>query len=137
MIEVSGSTLTQAITFSAPVRNPLLAVLTLGDYYQTTTWTFDATPMVLSTGPGIVNMNGTLTASGQGLVGGESNGVVQFPGRSPRSASRPPRRTTACSRWVFAVGSDVIRAPGPRLRPRPRPRGDAPVPKPPPTRTSR
>ena len=100
MIEVSGSTLTQTITFSAPVRDPLLAVITLGDYYQTTTWTFDATPRVLSTGPGIVNMNGTLTASGQDLVGGEGNGVVQFSGTFTSLSFT----ATSSDNGVFTVG---------------------------------
>jgi hypothetical protein len=81
MLSLSGDAmLTQTIRFSVPVRDPLIAVMSLGNFVVASTWKFDAMPVVLSTGPGIANQNGTLTASGQLLTGAEGNGVVQFSG---------------------------------------------------------
>jgi hypothetical protein len=81
MIGVYGDAqLTQTITFSKPVRDPLIAVISLGNASTPCTWTFDAKPAVLSKGPGLLDQNGSLSASGRALTGVEGNGVVQFSG---------------------------------------------------------
>jgi hypothetical protein len=54
--------------------------MSLGNFGVAATWDFDATPVVLSTGPGIFGQDGTLTASGNSLIGNEGNGVVELRG---------------------------------------------------------
>lgn len=63
-----------------PVRDPLIAVVAL---YET--WSFDATPTVLSNGPNeLPYILGAppfvLKQSGKDLIGTSSNGVVQLTG---------------------------------------------------------
>jgi hypothetical protein len=86
MIAFDGSaTLTQTLTFSEPVKDPLLAVTSLGDSAVASNMvlTFDATPVILSSGSetvGTLTLPGTLSVSGQSLTGSEGTGVVQFSG---------------------------------------------------------
>lgn len=81
MIGFYNANLAETITFSEPVRDPLIAVITLGNFGFPTTMTFEgAEPEVLSSGPGVFDQDGTLTASGNDVVGNEGNGVVQLSG---------------------------------------------------------
>jgi hypothetical protein len=75
-----SSTVTNAPPPSGTLALSGIAVMSLGNFVVASTWKFDAMLVVLSTGPGIANQNGTLTASGQLLTGAEGNGVVQFSG---------------------------------------------------------
>jgi hypothetical protein len=78
MIAVEAQSLTTTITFSKPVRDPLVAVGVMQ-----ATWTFDAVPTVLSSGPNQwpgAALGYMLTATGQNLQGTEGSGLVQFSG---------------------------------------------------------
>jgi hypothetical protein len=78
MIAVYGQSLTTTIAFSKPVRDPLIAVAVMQ-----ATWTFDAVPTVLSSGPNQwpgAALGYTLAATGQSLQGMEGSGVAQFSG---------------------------------------------------------
>jgi hypothetical protein len=85
MIAVSGTgMITQTITFSVPVQDPLIAVLGLGNPQGgKLELDFNATPTILSSGSFVVSgitSSGTLTVSGQGLTGVNGAGVIQFTG---------------------------------------------------------
>jgi len=62
------------------VRDPLIAVMSLGNFGIGSTWDFSAAPVVLSTGPGIAGQDGPLSASGNALTGFEGNSVVELYG---------------------------------------------------------
>jgi hypothetical protein len=102
MIVLAGDPmLTQTITFSAPVRDPLIGVMSLGNFGMAAQWTFDAAPVVLSTGPGIANQNGTLTVSGNTLTGVEGYGVVELAGTFSSISFTVPVPESAA---LFTVG---------------------------------
>jgi MYXO-CTERM domain-containing protein len=73
------------VTFSQPVTNPYMAIVSLGQYGIGTTYYFDAPFIVDSVGQGYWG-NGTLTNAGPNglggdtLVGLEGHGVIQFIG---------------------------------------------------------
>jgi hypothetical protein len=101
MISINGDAmLTQTLTFSTPVRDPLIAVMSLGNYVIAGTWELDATPIVLSTGPGIADQNGTLTVSGNTLSGAEGYGVVELPGTFSSLSFTVPAPETG----LFTIG---------------------------------
>ena len=69
------------LTFSTPVTNPILDIVSLGSVYQGTTYVFNATPTILSQGSGAYGgCNTCLSVSGRTLTGHEGDGVVQFLG---------------------------------------------------------
>jgi hypothetical protein len=75
-----GNLIVNTITFSAPVLNPVMAVLTLGRSNVAVTYNFDQPFDVLSTGAGYWG-NGTFSElSGNKLEGAEGHGVIQFNG---------------------------------------------------------
>ncbi len=80
-ITLSGySGLTNTLTFSAPVTNLLMAVASLGSDGLSSTYNFDRTATVVSSGPGQFG-NGPLSMStATTLFGEEGNGMVQFTG---------------------------------------------------------
>jgi hypothetical protein len=86
MITVSGDeTLTQVIAFSEPVRDPLLAIWSLGSLGTASSWEFAAEPTLLSSGPagysaGIPLPGTMLSVTGHRVDGIEGSGVVQFSG---------------------------------------------------------
>jgi hypothetical protein len=79
-----GSTTPDTIAFSAPVTDPLVAVVSLGTGYlaMTVTLSFNAPCTVLSYGPDpyVPTGTGALTASDGGVSGIEGSGVVQLKG---------------------------------------------------------
>jgi hypothetical protein len=86
MVAVSGDeTLTQVIAFSEPVRDPLLAIWSLGSLGTASSWEFEAEPTLLSSGPdgysaGIPLPGTMLSAAGHRIDGIEGSGVIQFSG---------------------------------------------------------
>lgn len=68
------------ITFSQPVANPLMAIVSLGRHDLPVTYDFDTPFKVLSEGRGYFG-DGTYTkAAGDVLTGYELHAVIQFPG---------------------------------------------------------
>ncbi len=75
-----GSTLVNTITFSSPVTDPVMAILSLGRANFPVTYNFDTPFDVLSYGTGYFGP-GTLTElPGNVLEGQEGHGVIQFQG---------------------------------------------------------
>ena len=77
---VGGSTLTNTLTFSAPLTNPVLAIASLGRASRPVRYLFNEPFQVLSSGPGFWGGPGTLTGSGNVLTGIEGHGAIQFQG---------------------------------------------------------
>jgi hypothetical protein len=77
----TGSQQVKTVTFSAPVLNPLFAIVSLGQSSVQVTYNFDSPFEILSFGPGAFGGPGTLTRIGAStLTGVEGNGVIRFLG---------------------------------------------------------
>lgn len=77
---VGGNAIVNTITFSQPVSNPFMAILSLGQPGALVTYDFSAPFDVVSTGPGFWG-NGPLTElAGDRLQGQEGHGTIQFSG---------------------------------------------------------
>lgn len=66
-------------TFSRPVRDPVLAVVSLGTYERSVRYIFTVPITVLSTGHGFFG-SGAFTVSGTTLTGREGHGTIRIPG---------------------------------------------------------
>ena len=78
---VGGHTRTNTITFSRPVTNPVMAILSLGDSILQCSYDFDAAFEILSYGPGYYGEPGTLTnLADDVLFGTEGHGTIRFNG---------------------------------------------------------
>ncbi len=76
-----GNTTVDTVTFSQPVLNPILGIISLGNNGLTATYDFNVPFTILSSGPGFFGGPGTLTQlPGNVLSGTEGNGVIQFQG---------------------------------------------------------
>jgi hypothetical protein len=81
MMAVWGNpSLTQTITFSAPVHGVLVAFVALNEF-----WTLSVPPALLSSGPsslplGVLGAMNAPSISGNSLSGVDANGVVELPG---------------------------------------------------------
>ena len=81
MISINGTDVEHTITFSSPVTNPIMALISLGEPSIYTTYYFDQNFSILSDGPGWWGGPGTLNlVSGNGLQGIEGDGLIQFNG---------------------------------------------------------
>lgn len=102
MICINGSSqLTQTLTFSEPVRDPLIAVISMGSSTFGMTWDFGAPVVLRSSGPGV--LPGTLEVSGTTLTGAEGNGVVELQGTFEQLSFTVP--VPELSTWgMFTVG---------------------------------
>jgi hypothetical protein len=85
IIRLTGGTAagTQTLTFSAPVTNPLLAIMSLGQPGFLVTYDFDAPFTILNSGTGFWGGSaaGSLFAlPGDVLQGNEGHGLIQFQG---------------------------------------------------------
>ena len=71
----------QTITFSSPVVDPILDLVSLGGNGIDVTYTFDTPFTLLSQGPAYFGgCNTCLTQSGSALTGDEGSGVIEFAG---------------------------------------------------------
>ena len=69
------------LSFSSPVVNPILDIVSLGSPGTQVTYNFSATPTILSQGPAYFGGCSTcLSVSGNSLSGTEGSGVVEFLG---------------------------------------------------------
>lgn len=75
-----GTSLTNTLTFSSPLTNPVLGIVSLGRASRSVRYMFNQPFEVLSSGPGFWGGPGTLTASGNVLTGTEGHGAIQFQG---------------------------------------------------------
>ncbi len=79
-LSFGSASLTQTITFSSPLTNPKMAIMSLGAVGAPTVWTFDRPFTILSQGTGFFGP-GTLTSGiGNALTGSEGHGTIQFNG---------------------------------------------------------
>lgn len=80
LVALGSSNRTHVLTFSEPVTNPVMAIVSLGQPSVLTEWDFNAPFDVLSFGAGFFG-NGSLSQlPGDVLVGNEGHGTIQFQG---------------------------------------------------------
>ena len=85
LVAISGNGTLNTVTFSQPVVNPYMAIVSLGQNGIGSTYEFDAAFQIISVGQGHWG-NGTLANTGvnglggETLVGFEGHGVIQFIG---------------------------------------------------------
>ncbi|MCW5625915.1 MAG: PEP-CTERM sorting domain-containing protein [Burkholderiales bacterium] len=78
---IGGNSTTNIITFSAPMLNPVMAIVSLGQSGQPVSYLFDQPFTILSQGTGYWGGGSTsLSQSGTTLIGREGHGVIQFTG---------------------------------------------------------
>ena len=81
IIAIVGDGTTHTITFTGPVTNPVMAIVSLGQPSLHTSYNFDQPFTILSDGPGWWGSPGTLlNPSGNVLQGIEGDGTIQFIG---------------------------------------------------------
>ena len=88
MVSLNGYNVEHTLTFSSPVTNPVMALISLGEppYYNPnyhTTYYFDQKPTILTSGAGwwVPGFTGSLNYTGtNGVQGIEGNGLVEFHG---------------------------------------------------------
>jgi hypothetical protein len=82
IIALAGGTAQQnTLTFSSPVTNPVMAIVSLGQPGFLVSYEFAEPFEVLSSGPGFWGAPGTLTELPGGILeGNEGHGVIRFPG---------------------------------------------------------
>ena len=73
---------TDTLTFSSPLVNPILDIVSLGQPGDAVSYNFNATPVILSQGVGGVfgGCSTCLSVSGNSLRGTEGDGVIEFVG---------------------------------------------------------
>jgi hypothetical protein len=107
------SPITDTITFSSPVDNPLIAIWSLGSPLIGATFTFDATPTLEAGGPNSAYGGSSITVAGNVVSGHEGNGVIQFDG----TFSSITFTSTPENFYSFTVG--INGPPGPSTVPEP------------------
>lgn len=75
-----GLTSTDTLTFSTPVKDPYIAIWSLGQGGDDASFVFNATPVFKSGGPSNEYGGSAITVSGNTVSGAEADGVVQFIG---------------------------------------------------------
>jgi hypothetical protein len=72
---------TDTLNFSSPLLNPILDIVSLGSPSIQVSYSFDATPIILSQGAGYWGgCNTCLSVNGNTLIGTEGSGVIEFLG---------------------------------------------------------
>jgi MYXO-CTERM domain-containing protein len=73
---------TDTLTFSSPLVNPILDIVSLGQPGDVVSYNFNATPVILSQGAGGVfgGCSTCLSVTGNSLHGTEGDGVIEFAG---------------------------------------------------------
>jgi len=78
-IAPSGNQVLHTFTFGKAVRNPYIAIISLGQPNIQTNWTFGAPFTLVDQGQGFWG-NGVFTINGNTISAGEAHGVIQFTG---------------------------------------------------------
>ncbi|WP_313669041.1 PEPxxWA-CTERM sorting domain-containing protein [Sandarakinorhabdus sp.] len=76
----SGNGVVHTINFSKAVRDPYIAIISLGQGGIQTNWTFGAPFSLVDQGRGFWG-NGVFTINGNTISAGEAHGVIQFKGK--------------------------------------------------------
>ena len=76
----SANFITNTITFSAPVTNPIMDIVSLGSPAQISNYDFNTPFTILSQGPGYWGSGSLWNPSGNRLTGMEGDGVIMFTG---------------------------------------------------------
>lgn len=93
---------THTITFTSPVTNPVMAVLSLGGF-NTVSLNFGTQPVILlKTGPGHWGIGAPLTVTGNVVAAKEGNGLLQFPGTMTTLTFTSDLAETW---WGFTIGT--------------------------------
>jgi hypothetical protein len=108
-----GTNETYRVTLSEPIKDPIMALVSLGETSVPTTYDFDAPFTIVSQGPGY--FGGSTTAleilPGDVLRGSEGSGTIQFIGTFSSFSStrggrlRDDRRATARATTKTAMGT--------------------------------
>jgi hypothetical protein len=101
-----GTSLTETITFSSALVNPVLAIESLGGSGDTASFDFNsAEPFTIETGGPSAEYGGTsITKSGSDVLGDEGSGVIQFSGTFSQLTFTTPAYENF---YMFTVGDDV------------------------------
>jgi len=101
-----GSGITETITFSSPIVNPVMAIWSLGQSNDPTYFDFSSgqTFNIVAGGPSAEYGGGTITRSGQNVQGVEGNGVIEFDGTFSSITFTTPSFENY---YAFTVGEDV------------------------------
>lgn len=106
---IGNSGLTNTITFSTPVVNPVFAIWSLGQPGQAASFTFSLIPTLQAGGPNSFFGGSSITVLGNVVNGVEGNGVVQFNG----TVSSISWTNTPENYYSFTVGINGATAPIP------------------------
>jgi hypothetical protein len=81
IVTLFGDQVTNTLTFSQPIVNPVMALLSLGNSANQISYTFDAPFTILSGGPSAAFNGSSVYQISPNVVGGmEGNGTIQFTG---------------------------------------------------------
>ena len=100
-----GSSITETITFSSALTNPVLAIWSLGENNDPTAFDFTASEpfTIVAGGPSTEYNGGSITQSGDNVIGVEGNGVIQFNGTFTSITFTTPDYENY---YAFTVGAD-------------------------------
>jgi hypothetical protein len=101
-----GQAYTETITFSSAVIDPVMAIWSLGQNAGTAEFVFPGSEpfAITSGGPSLQYMGGTITQSGQTIVGTEGNGDIQFSGAYTSISFSTPEFEDY---YAFTIGAPV------------------------------
>jgi len=77
---VGDLNMTYRVSLSEAIKDPIMAIATLGSTYDSASYVFDSPFTILSQGTSCCWGNGTLTQTGNTLTGREGSGTIQFIG---------------------------------------------------------
>ena len=113
---IGGGTASNTVTFSKPVRNPVLAISGLGYYgvANLASYQFTGQPFTVQSGGPATNLGGqTILSSGSSVIGTLGNGTVQFNGTFSSISWTNPTANTAFNYTGFTVGIPLQPPPAP------------------------
>jgi hypothetical protein len=116
----TGTTQVKTVTFSAPVLNPIFAIVSLGQPSTLVTYNFDSPFEILNFGPCAFGGPGTLTRIGTStLTGVEGNGIIRFLGTFSSISWTVPTAETWHGFTVGVQGAGETTPPPPAVVPEP------------------
>ncbi len=102
-----SSSVVDTVTFSTPITNPVMAIWSLGQNGDSTSFVFDQPFTIVAGGPSTEYNGQTITNDGNTVYGVEGNGTIQFSG----TFSSISWTTPDFENWYgFSVGATEISA---------------------------